>query len=324
MERRNFLRAVVGVCALGSVLMVSAEPNAVPGQPPKAERPEPAFLFDSKKAESTRKEGSPSKPSSSSRRSSSAAAAKRSAEIRALTYSDSSLRLNRPLIIKTEKAEAKVRDQLRVDLLVMCRILEKAAREHLSDVHKAAGIDLLTLGGGNKSVRTMYLDDYGAVFTLNVRLPLRNETQVEEPETRESANEEWEETHNELFGQKRRAKRVHAGHRAPYDEADVQELKRELLEALKNAANIRNLKGTDHVTVAVSGPTVFESEIVQMETGRGEAKVMISPLEGIESGEVTAEESMMILTVKKSKLDEAVEKNLEMEEFEKMVNVVVY
>ena len=79
---------------------------------------------------------------------------------------------------------AKVRDQLREDLLVMCRILEKAARDHLSDHHKAAGIDLFTFGG-NRSVRTMYVDDYGLVFTLNVRVPLRNEAKAEEPVRKE-------------------------------------------------------------------------------------------------------------------------------------------
>lgn len=320
------------ICAglLSAAVMARAQSPA-PGLPPRAEKPEPAFHFDSRKGEESRRSEdarreAAAKAAISNKKSSSSSSKSRSAEIRALAFSDSSLRANRPLVI-SQKHNGKTRDQLRMDLLVMCRILEKAAREHISEVHKAAGIDLLALSGANRSVRTMYLDNYGAVFTLNVRLPLRSEAEAEEPEVRESSNEEWEETRNELFGQKRRVRRVPTANRPQYDEADVQELKRELLAALKNAANIRNLEPNDFVTIAVIGPAEFEAEVLQIETGRGdETKRMVVPnFEGIEEADAqTGSESMMILWAQKKSLDEASQKNWGTEEFAKVVSVSVH
>ena len=246
-----------------------------------------------------------------------------------MTFSDSGSRINRPLIIKGGNMSAKVRDQLREDLLVMCRILEKAARDHLSDHHKAAGIDLFTFGG-NRSVRTMYVDDYGVVFTLNVRVPLRNEAKAEEPETKEATvNEEWEETRNELFGQKRRVRRVTPAQAPAYDENDVAELKNELIDALKNAANIRNLKATDWITVAVSGPSLFENEVLAVESHGEEERFIVPKVEVFGMAEAPSTgDSNMILRVRKGSLDDLMKKNPTAEELqkdlEKAVNVQVY
>ena len=251
-----------------------------------------------------------------------------------MTFSDSASRINRPLIIKGGNMTAKVRDQLREDLLVMCRILEKAARDHLSDHHKAAGIDLFTFGG-NRSVRTMYLDDYGVVFTLNVRIPLRNEEKAEEPETKEATlNEEWEETRSELFGQKRRVRRAASPQAPAYDENDVEDLKAELIDALKNAANIRNLKADDWITVAVNGPGFLETEVVQIERLAEDKpnapRVEFSPRAEffLNDESQTGGESTMILRVRKGALDEIIQKNPTPEELlkelEKAVNVQVY
>lgn len=222
-----------------------------------------------------------------------------------MAFADANARGNRPVIIKSG-GDAKVREQLKEDLLVMCRIIEKAAQEHITEVHKAAGIDLLALSG-NRSVRTIYLEDYGVLFTLNVRIPLLNDAKVDEPEVKESArNEEWEETRNELFGQKRRIRKVHSNG-PTFDEQDVQELKVELIDSLKNAANIRNLKGTDWITIAVNGPGILETEVIQVERGKGDdaEKVVVPRFElfGIEEAQAVGESTMIIRT-KKGQLDE--------------------
>jgi hypothetical protein len=327
--RIRFLKAAgLASLLLSGTCLAGAQPSPSPGFP-KGEKPEPTFNFDSRRAdelrksEDARREASAAKASNSSKKSSTSKT--RNAEIRSLAFSDSSLRASRPLVL-SQKQTAKTRDQLRMDLLVMCRILEKAAREQISDVHKAAGIDLLALSGANRSVRTMYLDNYGVVFTLNVRLPLRNQAAVEEPEVREASNEEWEETRNELFGQKRRVRRVTTAHRLQYDETDVQELKRELLDALKNAVNIRNLQPNDSVTIAVIGPNEFEGEVLQIESIKGDEprRITVPAFETIEDTDVQAgNESMMILSVQKKDLDEASQKNMSVDDFAKLVSVTV-
>lgn len=329
---RIFKHTICAGLLLGGAALTAAQ---APGLPPKAEKPEPAFHFDSRKGEEvrrteeSRRDAAAAKAAAANKKSSSSKS--RSTEIRALAFSDDSTRGNRPLIIKSGKMEPKAREQLKEDLLVMCRIIEKASREHINDVHKAAGIDLLALGGGNRSVRTMYLDDYGAIFTFSVRLPLRNEVKTEEQDTKEPAlNEEWEETRNELFGQRRKMKRSVIAHGPAYDETDVEEFKSELIEALRNAANIRNMKPNDWVVVAVNGPTRFEGEVVQVEAGRGEdaRKVMIPQFEGFENFESSVQDSTMILKVKKSQLEDVLRKggtpDEVTKELEKAISVQVY
>ena len=171
-------------------------------------------------------------------------------------------------------------------------------------------------------MRTIYLEDYGVIFTLNVRIPLLKEAKGDEPEVKETArNEEWEETRNELFGQKRKIKRIAPGQES-YDEEDVQELKNELLDALANGVHIRNLKASDWITVAVNGPGVVEAEVIQVERSRSDnekgntarvensARVEFSPRAELfitEEGQ-SGGESSMILRVRKGQLDEAVRK----------------
>lgn len=320
-----------------AALPIYAQPSLPPGTPPKADRIEPAHEFEPRRTDEGRRDAAAAKAAAAKKSSSSKS---RSAEMRSLAFSDDSTRLNRPLIIKSGRLDGKTREQLREDLLVMCRIIEKSAREHLGDVHKAAGIDLLALSGGNRSVRTLYLDDYGVVFTLNVRIPLRNESKPDEPEEKEtSLNEEWEETRSELFGQRRRMRRAHIAALPAYDEQDVLNLKNDLLNSLQNAANIRNLKPHDWITIAASGPARVEREITLLESARtedveraersqkypGPAKIDVLAVDHAQDGG----DSTMILRVKKSDLDAVAKKKTShpedlLTELGKVVSVQVY
>jgi hypothetical protein len=322
----RIIRAVVIGCAM--TVTLAAQPS-LPPNPGKGERSD----NDSRRSEESRRAAEAAKAANITKKT--VTSKSRTAEIRGFSFSDAAARGNRPLVIKSGN-DAKVREQLKEDLLVMCRIIEKAAQPHISDVHKAAGIDLLALGGANRTVRTMYLEDYGVIFTLNVRIPLLSDAKAEEPEVKEATqNEEWEETRNELFGQKRRIKRIAPGHES-YDEEDVKELKNELLDALVNAANIRNLKVNDWITVVVSGPGLVETEVIQVERGRGEgekgspARVEFSPRAEFfitEDGQ-SGGESSMVLRIRKGTLDEVVRKGGAADEVQKAVeaaaNVQIY
>jgi hypothetical protein len=100
-------------------------------------------------------------------------------------------------------------------------------------------------------MRSMYLDNYGALFFLNVSFPV-----VAPPEKHQDekpvADSAWEDARQELYGQRLQAN-------APGEPAEefsqekVAKLKEILLEALKNATNIRDLKPDEFVTLWVSG-----------------------------------------------------------------------
>jgi hypothetical protein len=83
-----------------------------------------------------------------------------------------------------------------------------------------------------------------------------------------------------------------------------------MIDALKNAANIRNLKPTDWITIAVSGPGQYQAEVVEVERGRGDGAEKVAPRVEFFSFDESqpSGDSTMILRVNKKQLDEAVKK----------------
>jgi len=215
-------------------------------------------------------------------------------------------RLGKALIIRNEKTDAKAMSQLQEDLTIMSRVLEKGIAEFKDDHPEAAGIALLLHGGG--PVRAMYLEGYGAIFTINVSIPLRPEPKPEEAEEKDDkgVNEEWQEARNEVLGQKGRfggGGRKERFVRREFNSAEVEELKNSLTDALRNATNIRNLNGNDWITVILRGRG-GEPDVLAMGGGGGDyrpepnaARIWFEPSND------GGGESTMVLRVKKSDVD---------------------
>ena len=159
------------------------------------------------------------------------------------------------LVIRSGDVEAKEQESLEQDLPVMARLLSKSLPE--SGAHsgyRAMGIDV-TFAPGNSPIRSMYIEGYGALFMLNVGFPLLPPPNKTEPQKEKPAEDSaWEQAKHEVYGrpaQPRVLTQTQAGE--PYDEGKVNQLKDGLLEALKNATNIRGLKSEDTITVCVFG-----------------------------------------------------------------------
>ena len=159
-------------------------------------------------------------------------------------------------------------DAMQEDLNVMSLLLQRKLEDALgenSPTYKM-GIPLL-LRSGQRSIESLYLDGFGAVFTVNVNFPL-----VPPPVNKAKENEDttgsddWDKARKELYGvrESRDIVNPYGSAGVPYDAEQVGALKAALLEALKNAANIRGLKSDESAIV-----TVFGSESV--EAGRGAA-----------------------------------------------------
>src|SRR5205814_1599820 len=72
--------------------------------------------------------------------------------------------------------------------------------------------------------------------------------------TTQPANEEWNEARKELFGERRTlAARLEKGPRRELDQHQIDEFRDTLIEALRNGANIRNLRESDWITLVVRG-----------------------------------------------------------------------
>ncbi len=169
-----------------------------------------------------------------------------------------------PLIIASDLSPDR-QVELSEDLSVMGRILGKAVDKASGKGkgHTALGIHL-QLPFKQAGPSSLYLDDFGVVFFLQVNYPLvAPETQeTSEPVAEKPADTTWEDARAELYGNNRSRPRVGiAGYAAriggqtePYDAARVEALKAALVEAAKNASNIRQLGSERQIVVVAEGP----------------------------------------------------------------------
>jgi hypothetical protein len=160
--------------------------------------------------------------------------------------------VTRPVIIRSSPMEPKEEAGLEEDLSVMSHILDKSLNEKVgwqAPATTAMGVNVY-FAPGSTPMRTLYLEGYGALFLLNVGFPLVPAA-TKEAQEKPSGDSTWEEAKQELYGQHSYGRTV--GPAEEFSEERVNKLKDALLESLKNAANIRDLKPEDSVTVSVFG-----------------------------------------------------------------------
>ncbi len=224
------------------------------------------------------------------------------------------------LIIRSSAMDPKEQTALGEDLAVMSHILNKALDESSGNRPPTAmGIDVFG-AQGHSGARTLYLEDYGVVFTLNVGIPLLAATPGPEKKKEDApADTAWEEAKRELYGQ---GTRPTVG--APIEEFSaekVEKLTDALVEALRNAKNIRGLKPDDSITLCVLGTAaVPENHGGGIAAGSPPppASVAVYPDAGPQKGTV------MTLRVKKSDADAFAKGTLKPDEFRKQVRVEKY
>jgi len=242
----------------------------------------------------------------------------------------------RTLIIPGRDFSESTGNALEQDLNVMSRILEKAVERKSDDDHpKAMGIDVFSMGSSS-GVRNLYLDGYGALFILKVRFPLTPPPKkTEENKTNEAINSTWAETHRELYGPRTEwnefGKGFHKAFGSPpeeYDADKVARLKDSILEALKNAANIRHLKSDERVTVAVTGGIGSAdgfSKRVTSESRAGSGRITAYEA-GSRAGDrrdESATQSVLTIQARKSEIDSLAKGKLTAEEFRKKAIVIL-
>ncbi len=228
------------------------------------------------------------------------------------------------LVIRSSEPDPKEQSNLEEDLAVMSHILDKALEEKSDTTHRthrAMGINVYF--SSSNPMRSLYLDGYGALFMLHVGFPLLAPPKTEARKERAETSSTWEEARQELYGQPGGAKTL-AGPAEEYDEEKVSQLKDTLLEALKNAANIRDLKPDDSVTICVFGGAGAGRTQVRSTTKRGATPspdlannvwVMTDHNGGPTRG------TILTLRVKKSDADAFAKGKLTLEEFRKKLGI---
>lgn len=230
----------------------------------------------------------------------------------------------RPLLVFISRSDGKVQRTLQEDLTVMSHILDKSIAGAFGSDQRppnAMGVELYFWPEAGP-LRQAYLEGYGALFLLNVNFPLyapppKGDPQKEEP-PRSSA---WEEARAEVFGEPWTP--AGAVPDEPYNEEKVTRLTTCILEALKSAANIRDLKGQEGITVCVKGGTTKPAAGIKSLLPPGPKAGDSAVLSG------TAEDALptgtiLSIRVKKSDVDAFAKGQLELSEFRQKALITIY
>ena len=197
---------------------------------------------------------------------------------------------NSVLIIPTQ--EIKTEDILTIneDINVMSRIFEgklNQVRHDRSNVNWMFSGNRwmsdpygMVLGFGSNKAGCMYLQDYGALFMMNVDIPLSAppdaEKQKEEKPEKENVDQVWEETRKQIYEPQEavRSRRGKKREQMKYDAEKVENLKTTLIDSLKHAVNIRILKPNESVILSITGSDVSD-KIISVQALPGTNRTLI-------------------------------------------------
>ena len=206
------------------------------------------------------------------------------------------------------------------------------------------GINVL-FGPGSSPIRSIYLDGYGALFLLNVNFPLLPPPEKpQETKEKSETDSAWEEAKQEIYGQHDAWSQVGKafkfsmadGPEQEYDEKKVEDLKEGLLEALKNATNIRNLKSDETVTVCVFGGVsvapgkAAKTTVKRAPDAPGEEQDLVFDADRknlfmAKRGDGPATRgTIMTIRVKKSDADAFAKGKLNLDDFRKKASITTY
>jgi len=241
------------------------------------------------------------------------------------------------LILPRKETDLKAMADTEEDLAVMSHLLDKAAIARDDKSAHAMGI---TVHGSLRSgsvPRSLYLEGYGALFFLNVNFPLVAPAKPDDSQTKEESNTEWESARRELFQPSSYSSEFSkfytfdtdgayafsSGQPEEYDADKVNDLKNNLIAALKNAVNIRKLGNEETVTVIVTG-RANETKTAARKTGTTGARTATTWTTTTRQGGSEAKPTRLIIRAKKSDLEAFQKQKTSLDDFRKQVTVMSY
>ncbi len=330
MKEPSSRRAAILLALALSAAPLFAGQNPVPAEPPTApETPpaEPASLNDAPDVESGIRAGLEQARAEVVR-----AAHDAHTKWSSMRVAFNGAATTRTLVVPAADISAEQLGQVREELAIMSRLLNKAADP---EAGQRAGFrfNLGDLGFGQTTdLDALYLDGYGAVFLIDVDYPLVEAVKVAEKKSEAKPDKDaaWEKARRELAGQDLDTDlddsdsdpSEPAGE--PYDAEKVAALRKRLTEAFRHAANMKSVKPGEDIVLRVSGRSAPPAHMATAAVFMGHpglAKrygLAVPPPMPATSGPAI---STLTLRAKKSAVDAFAAGKLNLEEFTKKVSV---
>lgn len=251
------------------------------------------------------------------------------------------------LVIPSAELEAKDLLMINEDLNVMSHIFETnlqrvritPSARSLFIGDRSALFDVFA-GRGRGTIQSLYLQGYGALFLMNVNFPLSPRLQAQqqdETEKEEDGDKVWDDARRQLYEPERVARRKTDKAPEKYDAEKVESLKTTLIEALKHAANIRNLKPAESAILTITGDgtsagvgtitlqrdgkiTTTNRIIVYDKQGGTTRMVSGNSLDDLGLSSPT----VLVIRAKKADIDSFAKGDLDLEQFRRHVQIVSY
>ncbi|HKS36944.1 MAG TPA: hypothetical protein VJW76_07135, partial [Verrucomicrobiae bacterium] len=233
-------------------------------------------------------------------------------------------------LIHFSQPDIKTAGSLTEDLNVMSLLLEQAMERAVGESSPAykMGIPML-LHSGARGPEAVYIEDFGVLFAANVNFPLLPPPAPKEKETEPTTrSDDWETARKQLLGRPE-AQDAYSQYNqfvtggVAYDAERVTALKKELLDALKNAANIRSLKPDEFVVLTISGT---DNVVATAAVPALDPVVYSTSAHGYVTTQMPASGRRTVLTirVKKSDADAFSKSRLNLEQFQQKATINAY
>jgi hypothetical protein len=172
-----------------------------------------------------------------------------------------------PVVVDFTSKDPVMLQEMEEDLLVMSHILDQALERGIGEQAPPTvmGVQMRYTAGG-RNTRGLYLDGFGALFMLKVNIPLLAPAGPKQAEAAPPNDSEWESARREVLGVENTTDMITVAGTPgdpPFDQEQLDALKRALVDALKNAGNIRHLKADDFISVAVFGQPTTQVTTVE-------------------------------------------------------------
>jgi len=207
------------------------------------------------------------------------------------------------------------------DMNVMSHILDKK----LGRPSRTSTFSMMQLfSGGSQETEAIYLQGFGTLFLVKVSFPLAPPLEVKEEEAEEDVDPVWARTRQEIYmpeTDEMVLSRMEDYTEEEYNAEKVEDLKTTLIEALKHAANIRNLGPDDLVTIVVSGAQPGIAVRHKQLSSRSELLKMQLPWR---SDMASSAPTFLTIRAKKSDIDAFSKDDLDYDQFRQKTQVYAY